>query len=164
MIKFPHPRAISAPSLGIADSFWQWLYQRRFWCVCARMWWRHCHKQWHPSVAPGCAVLTLCYCRIHSQSRHSVQRKCLFSRTDLNAIWLSGANSVVLIQEMISPENMEKEGSKERLFSPQPSSCIPCHSAGGSDHNCYQLALVWLCIEGSALLPTKTHISGCNWN
>lgn len=27
-------------------------------CVC--MWWRHCHKQCHPSVAPGCAVLTLC--------------------------------------------------------------------------------------------------------
>lgn len=56
---------------------------------------------------------------------------------------------------MISPEDSEREGRKDGQ------SCTRCCSAGGSDHNCYQLALVWLSVYRGvgALLPTKTHTS-----
>lgn len=106
-----------------------------------------------------CYTNSVCYCRTHSQSGHSTQRKCLFSLTDLNAIWLSGANSVVLIQEKISPEDLEKGGSEDSFFT-QPSSCTPCCSTAGLTTTVTNWTWCdWLCIEGSSLLPTKTHTS-----
>lgn len=115
---------------------------------------RLCPKQWHPSVPPGCVRLTLAVIvgRI-PRAGTATQRKCLFSLTDLNAIWLSVANSVVLIQEMISPENFKKEGGKDSYFIHHFSS-TSCCSAGG-------LATAGPTVIGFAeaisLLPTKTH-------
>lgn len=52
------------------------------------------------------------------------------------------------------------------FFHTQPSSCVPCCSAEGPDHNCYQLALVWLTVyRGQCSVANQnTYISGCNWN
>lgn len=88
-------------------------------------------KQWHPNVPPGCVRLTLAVIggRI-PRAGTATQRKCLFSLTDLNAIWLSVANSVVLIQKMISPKKSKKEGSKDSYFIHHFSN-TSCCSAGG---------------------------------
>lgn len=102
-----------------------------------------------------CCITAVCYYRTHSQSGHSAQRKCLFSLTNLNAIWLGGANSVVLIQEMISPEDMEKAGC---FFH----AALPLYPLLQMQGRLTTTVTNWpwcdgLYIEGTAPLPTKTH-------
>lgn len=71
------------------------------------------------------------------------------------------ANSVVLIQEMISPENFKKEGSKESYFIHHFSS-TSCCSAGGLTTTGPTVTgfaeRLFLCCQ-----PKHTHIPGCNW-
>lgn len=136
-----------------------WLQQHRCWCVYVEVWQRLCHKQWHPSVPLGCVRLTLAVIvGLIPRPGTATQRKCLFSLTDLNAIWLSVANSVVLIPEMISPEDFKKEGSKDSYFIQHSSTS--CCSAGGLTATVSNWPRCdWLCREGISLLPTKTHTS-----
>lgn len=112
-----------------------------------------------------CCINSVCYCRTPSQRGHRAQRKCLFSLTDLNAVWLSGASSVVLIQEMISPEDFaEKEVTRQTAFSfffPLNPPVVPLVGVqGGLTTTVTNWPWCdWLCIESGALLPTKTHTS-----
>lgn len=130
--------------------------------VCVR--WRFCHKQWHPNMPPGCVRLTLAgIVGLIPRAGTATQRKCLFSLTDLNAIWLSVANSVVLIQEMISPEDFKKEGSKDSYFIKQFSSTSCCSTGGLTTTVSNWPCCDWLCSKGISLLPNKTHTPRCNW-
>lgn len=114
-------------------------------------------------MPPGCVRLTLAVIvGLLPRAGAATQRKCLFSLTDLNAIWLSVANSVVLIQEMISPEDLEKQGSKDSYFI-QHFSSTSCSAGGLTTTVSNWPCLDRLCSEGMCLLPTKTHILRCNW-